>query len=381
MSKRKTLEGWSNVKVKDILDRVRNPVEVIKDENYTQIGIRSHGKGIFYKEPVTGEELGNKAVFWIEPDCFIVNIVFAWEMAVARTTRKDKGYIASHRFPMYKPKKEILDLDFITYLFKSSRGKYLLNLASPGGAGRNKTLGQKEFEEINILLPTDIEEQRKIASILINWDKAIELKEKLIEQKKEQKKGLMQKLLTGENRLPGYDEKWEKVDFEEVFIRIPIKKNQIKTNEYLKSGKFPVVDQGKEKIVAYSNDELKVFQVDSGVIIFGDHTRERKFIDFDFIVGADGTQVLNTNDGFNIKFYYYCLLNKYIPNTGYNRHFKFLKEMWFYKPSLKEQIDIAELLANIDEEIKLLSQELKIVRQQKAGLMQQLLTGKIRVKV
>ena len=49
MSKRKTLEGWSNVKVKDILDRVRNPVEVIKDENYTQIGIRSHGKGIFYK--------------------------------------------------------------------------------------------------------------------------------------------------------------------------------------------------------------------------------------------------------------------------------------------------------------------------------------------
>lgn len=242
------------------------------------------------------------------------------------------------------------------------------------------TIGQEEVGKLPVLLPPK-EEQEKIVAILSSWDKAIELKEKLIEQKKEQKKGLMQGLLTGEVRLPGYRGRWEKVDFEEVFLRIPVKRNQIKTNEYLKKGKFPVVDQGKQKIIAYSDDEDKVYQVDNGVIIFGDHTRELKFIDFDFIVGADGTQVLDTNNGYNIKFYYYSLLNKNIPNTGYNRHFKFLKEMWFYKPTMEEQLEIANLLWNADKEINLIFEELELLKLQKQALMQQLLTGKIRVKV
>lgn len=244
------------------------------------------------------------------------------------------------------------------------------------------TLNRNDVHVHKIPIPKSAVEQQKIASILSTWDKAIELKEKLIEQKKEQKKGLMQKLLTGEVRFPGYDGKWQKVDFEEVFIRIPVKKYQIKTTEYLKSGQFPVIDQGKQKIVAYSNNAEKVYQVESkGVIVFGDHTRERKFIDFDFIVGADGTQVLDTNDGYNNKFYFYCLLHQNIPNTGYNRHFKFLKEMWFFKPSLNEQVKIAEILSKIDKEIDLINKELEELKHQKQGLMQQLLTGKIRVKV
>ena len=85
---------------------------------------------------------------------------------------------------MYKPVVDKLNLDYITYLFKSKRGKHLLNLASPGGAGRNKTLGQKEFADLEIALPCNINEQKIIADILLTWDKAIELKEKLIEQKK-----------------------------------------------------------------------------------------------------------------------------------------------------------------------------------------------------
>ena len=87
-------KDWEIVRVEDVLEKVDNPVEVKADAEYTQIGIRSHGKGIFYKEPVIGKELGNKRVFWVEPDCFVVNIVFAWERAVARTTYKDKGMIA-----------------------------------------------------------------------------------------------------------------------------------------------------------------------------------------------------------------------------------------------------------------------------------------------
>ena len=109
--------------------------------------------------------MGNKSVFWIQPDCFVVNIVFAWEHAIAKTTQAEVGMIASHRFPMYKPKKGVLDLDFLLYYFKTARGKHLLGLASPGGAGRNKTLGQGEFAKLKIPVPS-LAEQKRIVEVL-----------------------------------------------------------------------------------------------------------------------------------------------------------------------------------------------------------------------
>ncbi|HWQ41398.1 MAG TPA: hypothetical protein VN456_05105, partial [Desulfosporosinus sp.] len=93
---------WSCKKLGDVLQKVGKRVAVEKDVYYTQIGIRSHGKGLFYKEPVSGTELGNKTVFWLEKDCFVVNIVFAWEQAIGKTTENEVGMIGSHRFPMYR---------------------------------------------------------------------------------------------------------------------------------------------------------------------------------------------------------------------------------------------------------------------------------------
>lgn len=193
-------ETWQRKFLKNILTSGGNPIVPIKDEYYQQIGIRSHTKGLFYKEKVSGAELGDKRVFWIEPDCFIVNIVFAWEHAIAKTTDKEIGMIASHRFPMYKPKSGVLDLDYLLYYFKSLRGKYLLELASPGGAGRNKTLGQAEFLKLQIPVPS-LNEQTAIAKVLLNSEKEIELLKIKLDKLKEQKKGLMQVLLTGKKRL------------------------------------------------------------------------------------------------------------------------------------------------------------------------------------
>ncbi|WP_299797992.1 restriction endonuclease subunit S [uncultured Maribacter sp.] len=191
---------WDIIYLKDILNPAGTPVTPIKDELYQQIGIRSHKKGIFYKEKVTGASLGKKRVFWIESDCFIVNIVFAWEHAVAKTTDHEKGMIASHRFPMYKPKEGILDLNYLLYYFKSPRGKYLLGLASPGGAGRNKTLGKSEFMKLQIPVPS-YEEQIAIAQILSTMDQEIILIKEKINKLREQKKGMIQVLLTGKKRL------------------------------------------------------------------------------------------------------------------------------------------------------------------------------------
>lgn len=143
---------WKNHRIKDITNRISNPVDVNIDEIYQEIGIRSHGRGLFHKEPIKGNLLGNKRVFWVKSNVFIVNIVFAWEQAVAKTSSSEVNMIASHRFPMYEPVSNKLDLDFILYLFLTKKGKNLLEMASPGGAGRNKTLGQKSFEELKIYM-------------------------------------------------------------------------------------------------------------------------------------------------------------------------------------------------------------------------------------
>ncbi len=193
-------KDWEVKYISKVIKRVRNSFTPELDESYQEIGIRSHTKGIFYKEPVTGKSLGNKSVFWIEPNCFIVNIVFAWEHAVAKTTEQENGMIASHRFPMYKPKEKILNLDYLLYFFKSQRGKHLLGLASPGGAGRNKTLGQSEFMKLQIPIPS-IEEQQKIVSFLAKSDRELDILRQKLEKLKELKKGLMQQLLTGKIRL------------------------------------------------------------------------------------------------------------------------------------------------------------------------------------
>lgn len=192
-------DSWNNYKIEDMFDRVGTPVDLDDTQTYREIGIRSHGKGIFHKDETTASEIGNKRVFWVEPNCFVVNIVFAWERAVAKTTEDENGMIASHRFPMYKPKKDVVDLDYITEYFITKRGQNVLILASPGGAGRNKTLGQKEFSKSVVKLPS-LPEQQKIAEFLSTIDTVIEKQKEAVSAWEERKKGVMQKLFSQEVR-------------------------------------------------------------------------------------------------------------------------------------------------------------------------------------
>jgi type I restriction enzyme S subunit len=370
---------WTIIELGNLLERVRRPLEVVPDQEYREIGIRSHGKGLFYKEPVTGCDIGNKPVFWVEADCLIINIIFAWEQAVGITTAREKGMIASHRFPMWRSKGNV-ELEYLLSFFLTPLGKYFLELASPGGAGRNRTLGQDEFNKILICIPSEIREQQRIVKILSTWEKAIELEKQLIDAKKQQKKWLMQNLLTGKKRLPGFKDEWQEVGYEAIISTVSVKKHQIQSSSYLNDGKYPVVDQGKQLIVAFSNEEEKVFSCpDEGVIIFGDHTRELKYIDFNFVVGADGTQVLIAVNNNCTRFLYYQLSMREIPNTGYNRHFKFIKEMSFLVPPLPEQTAIADILSAADREIDLHEKQLEELKKLRKVLMQLLLTGIVRV--
>ena len=147
--------------------------------------------------------------------------------------------------------------------------------------------------------------------------------------------------------------KWQKVNFNSFFEVLPSKKYQVQKQDYLSNGDIPVVDQGQSLIAGYTNDKNKIFNHDK-VIIFGDHTRIVKYIDFEFAVGADGTQILGVKQNINLKFAYYQLLNKKIPDTGYNRHFKYVKaEDYYIPPTLEEQQEIVDVLDAASEIIRL----------------------------
>jgi type I restriction enzyme S subunit len=194
---------WHETTIGDVFDRMSKSIDVDPKSTYQEIGIRSHGKGIFAKKPVSGVSLGEKRVFAVEPECLILNIVFAWEQAVAKTTSSEVGKVVSHRFPMYRPKPGRVDVNYALYFFKSKWGKNLLEIASPGGAGRNKTLNQSNFADLPIVLPP-LAEQRRIVAVLDAWDRAIDQTERLIAAKRQRKTAIVSRALTVDGAKRGF---------------------------------------------------------------------------------------------------------------------------------------------------------------------------------
>lgn len=185
----------------EIFTKVAKSVDVEPEGLYREIGIRSHGKGIFHKEPVAGKVLGDKRVFHVVPGCLTLNIVFAWERALAVTSGNEAGMIASHRFPMFRPDSNRVDVEFVLHYMLSDVGHNFLKLASPGGAGRNRTISQEQFLKTKIPLPPIVEQQRIVEVINVAEKEIGTLRQKL-KSLKDQKRGLMQKLLKGEVRVP-----------------------------------------------------------------------------------------------------------------------------------------------------------------------------------
>jgi restriction endonuclease S subunit len=152
---------WPRVRLGDVLQPVPRPVDVDGATEYREIGIRSHGRGLFHKEPVSGTALGDKKVFWVEPGDFVLNIVFAWEGAVGIVGEAETGMIGSHRFPTFRPDVSRLDTRFLLHYFRTKEGLDALLRVSPGGAGRNRTLSRKAFLNLEVPLPA-LPEQRSV---------------------------------------------------------------------------------------------------------------------------------------------------------------------------------------------------------------------------
>lgn len=154
------------VRLGDVLELQRRKVAVDATDEYVEVGLRSFGKGVFHKPATTGDQLGNKKVYRVEPGDLLISNVFAWEGALAVASDAELGLIGSHRFMTWTPRRA--DRVLVPYLWHyllSEPGLLRLRRASPGSAGRNRTLGIAAFEQITIPLP-DFSEQQDIAARL-----------------------------------------------------------------------------------------------------------------------------------------------------------------------------------------------------------------------
>ncbi len=138
--------------------------------------------------------------------------------------------------------------------------------------------------------------------------------------------------------------KWEIFNFDDVITDSTKNGMKIKKEDYLEYGQYPIIDQGQNQIAGYSNTEKGVFS-DVPAIIFGDHTRVIKYVETPFFLGADGVKLLKCKkQDVDYRYLYFFFVKNEVVNTGYNRHFKWLKELKIPLPPLEVQRKIAETL-------------------------------------
>jgi restriction endonuclease S subunit len=193
------------------------------------------------------------------------------------------------------------------------------------GGATQKAINNSKIKEFTLFVPP-IETQKKIVEILEKAEKLKEYRQKSDELTDSLLKSVFFQMF---GDIANDSKNWDRKSFLES-IEKTVAPNEIKIpkSDYLETGNYPIVDQGQNFIAGYSNDENKLFTIPLPIILFGDHTRVFKYIDFPFSLGADGAKIIiPKKELFNLKFLFYYLKNIKLENHGYSRHYKYLKKL------------------------------------------------------
>lgn len=406
----KKRDNWEQIKLKDIAVK-RNKKN--KDSSISTVFSNSALNGIVEQKDFFAKKIANKdnlsSYFIVEKDDFVYNprISSMAPCGPIHRNNTNKTGIVSPLYTVFRMDPKKCSLDYFEQYFKSSCWhKYMYSIANYGARSDRMNITDSDFFNMEIDAPQLIE-QEKISSILTIWDKAIELKEKLIEQKKKQKKGLMQKLLTGEVRLPGFEGEWKKVrlgkigktynglsgkkaeDFGEGKPYIPYKAIFDNSKIYINKFEYVRIEENeKQNIVKYGDiffttssetpDEVGMSSVlleDVNEVYLNSFCFGYRLNNFDTLI-PEFAQFLFRSDSFRRSTFKLAQ-----GSTRFNISKNEMMKITVLLPSIEEQKAIAEVLSNADREIKLLKKQVNFLKEQKKGLMQLLLTGKVRVKV
>ena len=242
-------------------------------------------------------------------------------------------------------------------------------------------VSKSALESVPLCYPSDPAEQQRIADCLGSLDDLIAAEGRKLETLQQHKQGLMQELFPQPDetvprlRFPEFEQSpgWEHATVAELVETVtPSKK--LTTSTYLEDGRFPVIDQSKNYICGWTNDDEAIITKSLPVIVFGDHTCVLKFVNRPFAQGADGIKILKARRRVSTLYLYHQLTYQPVATEEYKRHFSVLKKkvVYFSDPKTGEQQKIAEFLTSIDDQLNAQARKLNTLKQHKQGLQQQL---------
>lgn len=311
---------------------------------------------------------------------------------------KDPCTVASGIFVVRNTKPEILDFDYLYHILKSNIFKDFIRRNKAEGSTINH-LYQRDLINFEIELPS-ISKQHKIAGILNVLDSKIEINNKIKTELEQTAKTIYDywflqyqfpnsegkpyklsggKVIWNEKVNMKIPEAWNVKRVGEILSKIP---NTYKytASEYKKSGKYPIIDQSREYICGYTDNYESLLKLND-CVVFGDHTKFIKYVNFYFARGADGTQILNSSDDRLPNYLLYMQISAMqLVSQGYSRYFKFLKDKYVVIPN-KEISDL--YMSNIKiglEKIKKSVEENKKLLELKEFLLPLLMNGQVGFK-
>ena len=381
-------KDWNPVYLNDIADKIMVGIASAATHAYADNGIRML------------RNLNIKEGFIDDSDILFVNEEYelqhknkrlkAGDILTVRTGYPGLSAVVSKKYDnaqcftslITRLKEDVALPDYICRFINSEYGKKYISSGEAGGAQKN--VNASILKKMLIPLPP-LSEQRKIAKILSTWDKAISTTERLIDNSKQQKKALMQQLLTGKKRLlddsgKPFEGEWEHLHLSDI---AKIKKGKALSSKDLEVGEYPVIAGGQTspyKHSSYTHEKVITVSASGAYAGFVAYHKQK--------IWASDCSVIEEKQCSDIQFIYqYLLLNQtkiYSFQSGGAQPHIYPKDIEVLKvnlPEIKEQQKIAFVLSNADKEIELLEQQLADLKQEKKALMQQLLTGKRRVKV
>ncbi len=304
---------------------------------------------------------------------------------IAQVPASLDGEIVSTAFCVLRPDPDQLDADFLFFATQLESVMFGISALETGASYP----AVRDSDVLDQVIPVPpLTEQQEIASVL-NVTRSALLHEFECEAdaallKRAAMRTLFTRGLRGqaqkETEIGPVPESWDTPTVAESVRPFRFDRGkQITTSAYGDTGRWPIIDQGQQEIAGYTDTVEKVITPDQPIIIFGDHTRVFKFVDFPFALGADGTKPLLAGGGFEPKFLFHALTALDVPSRGYNRHYTVLSEMRLPKPASDEQREIVAILDAIDRKIDLHKRKRAVLDELFKALLHKLITGGIRV--
>ncbi|MCI6653500.1 MAG: restriction endonuclease subunit S [Ruminococcus sp.] len=274
---------------------------------------------------------------------------------------------------------------YLAYFLKSPSFDAQVQAIKGGVAQGFMSLGK--LGTVNISYPDDIEYQNRIIDILSSYDDLIENNQKQIKLLEEAAQRLYKEWFV-DLRFPGHEdveivdgvpEEWNKELIGNIIGKVSRTK-QIKTADYLLEGSIPIIDQSRDFIAGYTNENDAIVNVGVPVIVFGDHTRILKYIQFPFAKGADGTQlIISDRDNMPQSLLYLSLIAVDLSNYHYARHFKYLKAESVLVPTQKIADEFDRLVSPMFNQVQKLRDKCNKLSQARDRLLPKLMSGEIEV--